>query len=144
MIQWQMSNLVIGVGPCPTRITPATSDRVGACGTKLLNGFVKSPVAGRSTASLPVRPQCTNTARAWQARKFLPREGSPAGDWFAPPEELDMQPVNYQRSSPFEFLGSLLRFRSGWFSRLFPFVTTKRRRLSNRYAQNQSMWFQFD
>ena len=88
MIQWQMSNLVIGVGPCPTRITPATSDRVGACGTKLLNGFVKSPVAGRSTASLPVRPQCTNTARAWQARKFLPREGSPAGDWFAPEQRI--------------------------------------------------------
>jgi len=76
-IQTQVINLVNGVVPCPLRIADATNDRVGAYGTKLLNGFVKTPVAGRSTASLPVRAQFTSTARTWQALKFLPRKGRP-------------------------------------------------------------------
>ena len=83
MIQSQMINLVNRVVPCPSRITDATTDKGGARGAKLLNGFRKTPVAGRPPASLPVRAQCTSTARTWQARLFLPREGSPAGDWFA-------------------------------------------------------------
>lgn len=60
-IQTQVINLVIGVVPRPSRITHATSDRVGACGAKLLNGLLKTPVAGRPTASLPVRPHFTTT-----------------------------------------------------------------------------------
>jgi hypothetical protein len=90
MIQTQMINLVIGVVPRPTRITHAASDRVGACGAKLLNGFKQTPVAGRPTASLPVRAQFTSTVRTWQALLFLPREGLPAGNCFAP-EKLDVQ-----------------------------------------------------
>ena len=78
-----MSNLVNRVVPRPSRITDATTDKDGARGAKLLNGFFKSPVAGRPTASLPVRAQFTSAARTWQALLFLPREGSPAGDWFA-------------------------------------------------------------
>ncbi len=66
-IQTQVINLVIGVVPCPSRITHATSDRVGSCGTKLLNGFKRTPVAGRSTASLPVRAQWNRSARTRQA-----------------------------------------------------------------------------
>jgi len=84
MIQSQVSNLVIGVVPRPVRITHATTDRVGACGAKLLNGFNETPVAGRPTASLPVRAQSTRAFELRQARMFLPRKGSPAGDWFAP------------------------------------------------------------
>ena len=95
MIQSQMSNLVIGVVPCPLRITHATSDRVGSCGAKLLNGFNETPVAGRPTASLPVRAQSTRAARTRQARKFLPRKGSPAGDWSAP-EKLDTQVIGWE------------------------------------------------
>ena len=83
MIQTQVINLVNGVVPCPARIAVATNDRVGACGAKLLNGFDKTPVAGRPTASLPVRAQFTSSARSWQALLFLPREGLPAGNWFA-------------------------------------------------------------
>ena len=83
MIQTQVINLVIGVVPCPSRITHATSDRVGACGTKLTHGFHETPLAVRSTASLPVRAQFTSAARTWQARLFLPREGLPACNWFA-------------------------------------------------------------
>jgi len=83
MIQTQVINLVNGVVPCPSRIADATSDRVGACGTKLTHGFKVTPLAGRSPASLPVHAQFTKTARTWQARLFLSREGSPAGDWFA-------------------------------------------------------------
>ena len=90
MIQSQMINLVNRVVPCPSRITDATTDKVGARGAKLLNGFRKTPVAGRPPASLPVRAQFTSSARIGQARLFLPREGSPAGDWFAP-EKLDPQ-----------------------------------------------------
>ena len=81
--QSQIINLVNGVVPRPARITHATNDRVDACGAKLLNGFIKSPVAGRPTASLPVRAQFTSAARTLQALKFLPREGLPAGNWFA-------------------------------------------------------------
>ena len=33
-----------------------------------------------------------------------------------PPEELDMQIVDMERWLPFQFLTSLLRFRSGWFA----------------------------
>ena len=72
MIQSQMINLVNGVVPCPARITHATNDRVGSCGTKLRNGFLRTPVASRPTASLPVHTHhCTNNARTWQAPKFL-------------------------------------------------------------------------
>ena len=115
MIQTQVINLVNGVVPRPSRITHATSDRVGACGAKLLNGFNGTPVAGRPTASLPVRHQFINTARTWQALKFLSREGSPAGDWLAP-EKLDAQVIDMQCWLPFQFLTSLLRLRGGWFA----------------------------
>ena len=113
MIQSQVSNLVIGVVPRPVRITHATSDRVGACGAKLLNGFNQTPVAGRPTASLPVRAQSTRAARTRQARMFFPRKGSPAGDWSAP-EKLDAQITANVRLHFFQFLRSLLRFGSGW------------------------------
>ena len=33
-----------------------------------------------------------------------------------PPEELDMQTVDREHWLPFQFLASLLRFRSGWFA----------------------------
>ena len=115
MIQSQMSNLVIGVVPRPARITHATSDRVGACGTKLLNGFNETPVAGRPTASLPVRAQSTRAPGPRQARMFLSRKGSPAGDWSAP-DKLGAQAVDMQRGFPFQFLTSLLRRRGGWFA----------------------------
>ena len=95
MIQSQMINLVNGVVPCPARITHATNDRVGSCGTKLRNGFLRTPVASRPTASLPVRAQCTSTAPTWQAHLFLPREGLPAGNWFAP-EKLALQVIGFQ------------------------------------------------
>ena len=39
MIQTQVINLVIGVVTRSLAATDATSDRVGSCGTKLLNGF---------------------------------------------------------------------------------------------------------
>ena len=71
MIQSQMINLVIGVVPCPSRITHATSDRVGSRGAKLLNGFFKSPVAGRPTASLPVRAQFTTAPLALASVSFF-------------------------------------------------------------------------
>ena len=52
MIQTQVINLVIGVVPRPSRITHATRDRVGSCGTKLLNGF-KPNTSGRPVYSFP-------------------------------------------------------------------------------------------
>ena len=76
MIQSQMINLVNGVVPCPSRITHATNDRVGACGAKLLNGFDETPVAGRPTASLPVRVQCTRPLGLRQASKVSSTKGS--------------------------------------------------------------------
>ncbi len=83
MLQTQVINLVNGVVPCPSRIADATSDRVGACGTKR-HERVQMNTSGRPVyASLPVRHQFTSGAGTWQALKFLPREGAPAGDWFA-------------------------------------------------------------
>ena len=79
----QMSNLVNRVVTRSLAATDATTDQGGACGAKLLIGFNETPLAGRTTASLPVRTQFTSAARTWQARLFLPREGSPAGGWFA-------------------------------------------------------------
>ena len=71
MIQSQMINLVIGVVPRPIKVTHATSDRVGACGAKLLNGFVKSPVAGRPTGSLPVHAQFTTAPTVLASVSFF-------------------------------------------------------------------------
>jgi len=34
----------------------------------------------------------------------------------SPPEKLAMQVIDMQRCLPFQFLTSLLRFRSGWFA----------------------------
>ena len=79
----QMCNLVIGVVSRPTRITHAASDRVGACGAKLLNGFFKSPVAGRPTASLPVRTQFTTTRVLCKRVSFF-CERVRNGGWNAP------------------------------------------------------------
>ena len=130
MIQTQVINLVNGVVPCPARIAVATNDRVGACGAKLLNGFDKTPVAGRPTASLPVRAQFTSTAQTWQALLFLPREGLPAGNWFAP-EELDAQVPEKQGRVGFQLFASLLRFGSGWFAN-HALRTRRERRGCNR------------
>jgi hypothetical protein len=68
MVQSQMSNLVIGVVPCPSRITHATSDRVGACGAKLLNGFNVN-TSGEAGLQLPFRfaAQFTSIVRPPQA-----------------------------------------------------------------------------
>ena len=77
MVQSQMINLVNGVVTRSLAATDATNDRVGACGTKLLNGFKQTPLAGRPTASLPVRAQFTRERRTGQARLFLPRKGPP-------------------------------------------------------------------
>ena len=96
MIQTQVINLVIGVVPCPSRIADATSDRVGACGTKL-HERVQLNTSGRPVyASLPVRHQFTSGAETWQALKFLPREGLPAGNWLAP-EKLAMEVIGLER-----------------------------------------------
>lgn len=115
MIQTQVINLVNGVVPCPSRIADATSDRVGACGTKL-HERVQMNTSGRPVyASLPVRHQFTSGAGTWQALKFLPRKGSPLGDWFAP-EELDTQVTANQGNVEFQLFASLLRFGSGWFA----------------------------
>ena len=62
MIQSQMINLVIGVVPRPSRITHATSDRVGACGAKLLNGF-KRNTSGRPAYSFPSGSPSTHQRR---------------------------------------------------------------------------------
>lgn len=82
--QSQIINLVNGVVTVALR--PRTPPMIGStrAGPSSMNGFKRTPVAGRPTASLPVRAPFTSTARTWQALKFLPREGSPAGDWFAP------------------------------------------------------------
>jgi hypothetical protein len=114
MIQTQVINLVIGVVPRPARITHATSDRVGSCGAKLLNGFNRTPVAGRPTASLPVRTHFITTPALCKRASFF-RERVRHGGWFAP-EELDMQAIDYQPNYPAKFLTSLLRFGSGWFA----------------------------
>ena len=52
MIQTQVINLVIGVVPCPARIADATSDRVGACGTKL-HERVQMNTSGEPVYSFP-------------------------------------------------------------------------------------------
>jgi hypothetical protein len=70
MIQSQMINLVNGVEPCPSRITHATNDRVGACGAKLLNGFRETPVAGRGTVPT-VRHHQRTTKNARCQESFL-------------------------------------------------------------------------
>lgn len=84
MIQSQVSNLVSGVVPCLSRITHATSDRVGACGAKLHERLQKNtsgrPACGFPSGSRSIR----QSVRTGQARMFLPRKGSPAGDWSAP------------------------------------------------------------
>ena len=71
--QSQMFNLVNGVVPSPARIADATNDNwVGACGTRLLNGFKQTPVAGRPTASLPVHTHFTTRPLAGKSSQFLP------------------------------------------------------------------------
>ena len=62
-VERQIGNRVSGVVTRRLATTDATSDRVGARGAKLLNGFRRTPLAGRPTASLPVRPHRTRTAR---------------------------------------------------------------------------------
>ena len=54
MIQTQVINLVIGVVSCPSRITHAASDRVGACGAKL-HERVQQNTSGRAGLELPFR-----------------------------------------------------------------------------------------
>lgn len=49
-----MSNLVNGVVTRSLAATDATSDRVGACGAKLLNGF-KVNTSGEAGLQLPFR-----------------------------------------------------------------------------------------
>ena len=110
----QMCNLVIGVVSRPTRITHAASDRVGACGAKLLNGFFKSPVAGRPTASLPVRTQFTTTRVLCKRVSFF-CERVRNGGWYAP-EELDTQVLQKQSVVAFQLFTSLLLVRRGWFT----------------------------
>ena len=87
-VQVQMSNLLSGVVTRGLAATDATSGRVGARGTKLLNGLYEHQ--WQAGLSLPFRfaTQSIRAPRAGQARKFLPREGPPAGGWGAP-EKLD-------------------------------------------------------
>lgn len=114
MIQTQMINLVIGVVPRPSRITHATSDRVGACGTKLLNGLLKHQ--WQAGLQLPFRFAPTSPKRPnFASAQVSSVKGFANGVWFAP-EELDMQAVDIERWLPFQFLTSLLRFGSGWFA----------------------------
>jgi hypothetical protein len=54
-VKRSMINLLHGVVTRRLTATDATHDRVGAHGAKLLNGFHRIPLAGRPTASLPVR-----------------------------------------------------------------------------------------
>ena len=115
MVQSQMSNLVNGVVTRSLAATDATNDRVGACGTKL-HERVQMNTSGRPVyASLPVRHQFTSGAGTWQALKFLPREGLPAGNWLAP-EELDTQVSDKQSGVEFQLFTSLLLDRRGWFA----------------------------
>jgi hypothetical protein len=106
-----MNNLVNGVVP-RLAVTDATNVKDGACGTKLLIGLQRTPLAGRSTASLPVRGQFTRPHRPLQDRMFLLRKGSPAGDWRAP-EELDRQVPDDQGGVGFQLFMSLLRLGGG-------------------------------
>ena len=85
-----MINLVNRVVDRSLAATDATRDRVGARGAKLLNGFFKSPVAGRPTLPFRFAAQCTRALPWRQEPMFLPRKGPPAGGWFAP-EELAIQ-----------------------------------------------------
>lgn len=59
------------------------SRRPTRAGPSSTNVFNRTPMADRSGASLPVRAQFTSSARTGQALLFLPRAGSPAGDWSA-------------------------------------------------------------
>jgi hypothetical protein len=72
MIHSQVINLVIGVVPRPSRITHATSDRVGSCGAKLLNGLSKHQ--WQAGLQLPFRfaLNFTTAPDASQAPRFLP------------------------------------------------------------------------
>ena len=65
MVEMQMCNLVIGVVSRPTRITHATSDRVGAYGTKLLNGLLKHQ--WQAGLQLPFRFALNSPQRAYFA-----------------------------------------------------------------------------
>ena len=113
--QSQIINLVNGVVTVALRPRTPPVIRATRAGPSSMNGFKRTPVASRSTASLPVRAQFTSAARTGQALLFLPREGSPAGDWFAR-EKLAAQVVDLQRRLPFQFLASLLPVRRGWFA----------------------------
>ena len=89
MIQTQMINLVIGVVPRPARITHATSDRVGACGTKLLNGLLKHQ--WQAGLQLPFRFAPTSPKRPnFASAQVSSVKGCANGGWFAPPEKLDL------------------------------------------------------
>ena len=81
--QSQIINLVNGVVTVALRPRTPPMIRATRAGPSSMNGFKRTPVASRPTASLPVRAQFTSTVRTWQARLFLPREGLPAGNWFA-------------------------------------------------------------
>jgi len=63
MIQSPVSNLVIGAGPRPARITHATSDRVGACEAKLLNGFCEHHWPAGLQLPFPTRTEARPTSR---------------------------------------------------------------------------------
>jgi hypothetical protein len=108
----RMNNLVNGVVP-RLAVTDATNVKDGACGTKLLIGLQRTPLAGRSTASLPVRGQLTSPHRPLQDRMFLLRKGSPAGDWRAP-DKLETQALDAQQSCQIQLFTSLLRLGGGW------------------------------
>ena len=94
MIQTQVVNLVIGVVPRPTGIMHATSDGVGACGAKLLNGFANT--SGRPAYSFPSGSRSIHQhLRTWQARLFLLRKGPPAGGWFANHPQRNPEPAGH-------------------------------------------------
>jgi hypothetical protein len=94
MVEMQMCNLVIGVRSRPTRITPATSDRVGARGTKLHERVLLNTSGRPVYASLPVRSHFTTTLVLCKRVSFF-CERVRNGGWFAP-EKLASQVIGLE------------------------------------------------
>ena len=88
MLQTQMINLVNGVVTRGLATTDATSDRVGACGAKLLNGLCEHHWPAGLLLPFRFVPNQPKRPTLGKPRLFLPRKGPPAGGSSAP-EKLD-------------------------------------------------------